>query len=220
MTLGESEQWEDAYPDGYDSEWEADGIERRTVTSAVRSVPPWALVVLAALLVAGSLGVFLIWRTGQRHSPEYSLERLESAIRAGDPVGVATYLDAEGVADDVYEAAADQAAADIVGDEYSWLAEGLADLAKPAAVDRLADAVTESILTESTGQRFAGALAAGSAERQETIAILSVPLEDGSTARFVMQFDDDHWRITGLRNAAEVYHQLSELLGLPVLAVE
>ncbi len=190
------------------------GHVRATSASRSRRRTLVAIVALLAILVFGS--VLGVWRWHQySSSPLYSLQLLESGVRAQDPVEVARYYDAKGVAGSLYEAAAADFSRNAIGEELAWLGEVIASTAEPLLVDRLASRVTETILGNPTLalQGLVPDPAVTTIERVGPKAIASTPFAEGEEIRFLMLQSGNRWRIVGIENAADVHGHLMGVVG-------
>jgi hypothetical protein len=172
-----------------------------------------ALAVVALIAVAG-------YQVYQAYvsSPQYSLRLLERAVREGDPVGISRHYDSRRVAEDLYEAAADDLARGAIGEDYAWLVKGLAGLAAPPFVDYVAVELDRVVLEDP----MAGANGLypqderASLEVRDAVAVASVSSPDGDTIRFIMMKASDYWRVVGVENAPDVYEELLDATGIVI----
>lgn len=177
---------------------------------------------LIALLVIAILVVIALvaWRQYST-TPRYALTQLAQSAQAGDWEGVQTWMDVDAIADDIVDAAIDQALADreseigqlgLLGEE---LAAGIAEVMRPRLAEEVRAQMREQIEAQDGDiRRYLGAMVV--ANNPEALEV------SGDSARAVVELpyrgrqvrldlgltrSGDAWRVVRLNNAAELVEQ-------------
>lgn len=175
-----------------------------------------ALIVILALVVAAA--VFWMWYTT---TPQYAITRLAQNAQAGNWEGVQRYMDTDAIANDIVDAALEQALADregqlgqlgLLGEQ---LAEGIIESMRPRLVDEVREQMREQVQAQDGDARgwLGSIVVGGNPERLQ---------RDGNEARAVVQVpyrgrqvdldlgmirQDDQWRVVQLNNAPELVEE-------------